>query len=84
MWSLEAHYWAKFNEAKTSGSILDNFKDEKQFDAMDRYSTSKLLDIFMAREIAALPAAANVTVNSVNPGLSRSQLRRSLPAPIQL
>jgi retinol dehydrogenase-12 len=40
---------------------------------------SKLLDVFMAREIAQLPAAQKVNVNSLNPGLCVSELRRDMP-----
>ena len=41
-----------------------------------------VLDVFMAREMAKLPAASRVIVCSVNPGLCKSDLRKDLPYPV--
>jgi NAD(P)-dependent dehydrogenase (short-subunit alcohol dehydrogenase family) len=51
-----------------------------KFNGHDRYSTTKLLDVFLARKIAQLPkvAASGVVVNSVNPSLCESDLGRDL------
>jgi len=53
--------------------------DEGQ--AVDRqvYNTSKLIDVYIAREISKLPAASKIIVNSCNPGLCVSDLRRGFP-----
>ena len=42
-----------------------------------------VLDIMMAREMAKIPGGANVVINSSNPGLCVSELRRDLPDAIQ-
>lgn len=42
---------------------------------MEIYNISKLLDVFLARKIAALPAAKNVQVTTANPGLCKSAFR---------
>lgn len=47
---------------------------------MDRYNVSKLLSLFLARKIATLPAAKDIVVNCVNPGLCKSEFRADLPA----
>lgn len=52
--------------------------DEKNFKAMDRYNVTKLINIFMTRQIAQLPLAKGVVVNVTNPGLCISELRRDL------
>jgi len=70
---IAVHYWAKFAQKDVSGSLLDALNDPKQYaDGSERYNVSKLLNLFMAREIAKLPAAASgqVVVNTVNPGES--------------
>ena len=64
--------------------MLDAFNDKNQHVPSDKYRTSKLLDLLLARQIASLPAAAKVTVNSANPGLCASQLSRELPLPVRL
>lgn len=46
--------------------------------AKDRYNVSKLLDVFLAHQIAALPLASGVVVNVINPGLCVSELRREM------
>ena len=46
---------------------------------IDTYNTSKLLVMFLVRELAALPIATNVIVNAVNPGMTVSGLKKDLP-----
>lgn len=74
----EVHEWAKLKQ-QDEPSILAALNDKSKADNNDLYNLSKLLDVFMAREIAALPAARKVNVNSLNPGLCVSELRRDLP-----
>ena len=52
--------------------------DSTKYDGGDRYSTTKLLDVFLARKVAQLPkvTASGVVVNSVNPSLCQSDLGR--------
>lgn len=82
---IAVHYWAKFAQKDVAGSLLDALNDPKQYaDGSERYNVSKLLNLFMAREIAKLPAAASgqVVVNTVNPGESdtpQGDTARALP-----
>lgn len=51
----------------------------------DRYNTSKLLVILLARELAKSMdqnGNNNVVVNTLNPGFCRSSLFRSVPFPV--
>jgi len=44
----------------------------------DRYQFSKLISLFLARKISRLPAAADIIVDVVNPGLCVSELRNEM------
>ncbi|KAJ7794075.1 hypothetical protein B0H14DRAFT_3497401 [Mycena olivaceomarginata] len=57
------------------GSTLN---DPSQSNALsgDRYPTTKLFDLFLAREISKLPQAEGVVINVVDPGLCRSDITR--------
>lgn len=74
------HLVAKFSERTLPGSILDNLNDEKVHQSRwsDRYNTSKLLNIFLARKLAEL-AGDSIVVNVVNPGLCETELGRDMP-----
>ncbi|KAJ7850538.1 putative short-chain dehydrogenase [Mycena leptocephala] len=72
-----ALFLASFPE-KTAPNILQVLNDEGKTNAKDRYPTSKLLDLFLAREIAGLPKAQGVVVNVVDPGLCISELGRDM------
>lgn len=72
------HYWAKFPQ-HSAPSILSALDDQTQWvNGNERYNVSKLLDLYLAREIAKLPAANGVVVNSVNPG--ETMVRRDADA----
>lgn len=63
------HYWSEFPQKNLPGSLMEAFDDPFQFaNADERYQTSKLLDVFMAREIAKLPITSEVIVTSACPG----------------
>ena len=70
----EAHYSAIFAE-HTDPHPIHALNDKSRFVPSDRYNVSKLLDIYLAREIAKR-AGLNVVVNVVNPGLCDSELAR--------
>ncbi|KAJ7656357.1 hypothetical protein DFH06DRAFT_1199337 [Mycena polygramma] len=72
-----ALFLAKFAE-KTATNILQALSDETKSNHKDRYPTSKLLLLFLTREIAALPQAEGVVVNVVDPGLCVSELGRDM------
>lgn len=74
----DVHEWAKFKQ-QDAPTLLAALNDESQADMGDRYNLSKLLDIFITREIAQLPSAKKVVVNSLTPGLCVSELRGDLP-----
>lgn len=66
--------WAAFKEKKVEGSTLTALNTEAVSDPKDRYNVSKLIDVFMSRELAALPATKDIIVNNVNPGESTPAL----------
>ncbi|KAI1132543.1 NAD(P)-binding protein [Nemania abortiva] len=77
--SSENHFWVKFNEINAP-STLERMDTEESFGkGMDRYSTSKLLNILWMRELS-IRAPENVIINAVNPGFCRSELHRSDPS----
>ena len=71
------HYKARFTE-HNQPKPLSALNDPAKFDGRDRYSTTKLLDVFLAQKIAQLPkaTAGGIVVNSVNPSLCQSDLAR--------
>jgi hypothetical protein len=86
-------FLANFPE-KSALNILQVLNDEGKTNSKDRYPTSKLLDLFLAREIAGLPKAQGVVVkyvynrikylfrpvlsSVVDPGLCISELGRDM------
>ncbi|KAK3378006.1 short-chain dehydrogenase/reductase-like protein [Podospora didyma] len=74
----EAHNFARFPE-RHAPQILEEFRPGKG-SMFDRYNTSKLLDVFMARELAErASSSSSVVINSTNPGLCWSELSRNTP-----
>ncbi|KAJ7734532.1 hypothetical protein B0H14DRAFT_2995704 [Mycena olivaceomarginata] len=73
----EGMFMAKFSEERAS-KILEamNDKDRSCKDMLDRYFTSKLLEVFFTRKIAKLPDAQGVVVNIAAPGFCASELTR--------
>lgn len=67
----ELYEYAKFEERKAGeGAIFEALADEKKWSASDRYNTSKLLALFVVKQIAALSPVdkSGVIVNCVAPG----------------
>lgn len=75
----EVHEWAKFPQ-QDAPTILAALNDKQQAVPSDLYNMSKLLDVLITREIAQLPSAQKIVVNSLNPGLCVSDLRRDFPS----
>ncbi|POY74176.1 hypothetical protein BMF94_2750 [Rhodotorula taiwanensis] len=74
----EVHFWVKPSSLPQSDNFIDEVCSEEYFNRipfMEIYNISKLLDVFLARKIAALPAAKNVQVTTANPGLCKSAFR---------
>lgn len=87
--SSDAHFMASFNERKAP-NIFDAFKSNTV--APDRYQTSKLLEVFVVRQLAQHMSQldsntkGSVILNSLNPGFCRTSLFRhnKLPASVVL
>ncbi|KAI1318727.1 short-chain dehydrogenase/reductase SDR [Xylariaceae sp. FL0255] len=79
----EVHFWTPFDE-KAAPSILERMDQEESFNkknAVERYSTSKLLLVLWTRELAARVNKSKVLINCVNPGICSTSLYRSDPTP---
>ncbi|KAK7025037.1 hypothetical protein R3P38DRAFT_2708048 [Favolaschia claudopus] len=87
----EGMFLAKFSE-KSAPKILEAMNDKAQCkDIRDRYFTSKLLNLYLAREISKSPHAQGVVVNAATlmlkclvwfpPGLCNTEIARDLKVP---
>jgi NAD(P)-dependent dehydrogenase (short-subunit alcohol dehydrogenase family) len=73
------HYWAPLKELNVNGEIFAYMNDQKTADMAGRYPVSKLLVIYIVRELADRLKAANkrlVMINTPNPSYCKSQLLR--------
>ncbi|ROT40786.1 short-chain dehydrogenase/reductase SDR [Sodiomyces alkalinus F11] len=84
--SSENHFWAKFKERHAPHMLaeLDAYREcFKGLDKMniERYSTSKLLNVLWTRELSdrAAKLQLDVVINTVNPGFCASSLHRTDP-----
>ncbi|KAJ7030657.1 hypothetical protein C8F04DRAFT_1112742 [Mycena alexandri] len=73
-------FMATFSE-RSATKLLEALNDKSQSSIMDRYPTSKLFNLYVAREIVKLPEAQGVVVNVVDPGFCASELGRDLGIP---
>lgn len=73
--SSEVHMWTSFKE-RTAPRILDELDDEKNWGNPDRYHVSKLLNVLWTRELASKVDPSEIIINTVNPGLVKSNLNR--------
>jgi retinol dehydrogenase-12 len=72
----EGHFWVPFKEQKAE-KILQRMDDKETFGGqMQRYYTSKLLNVLWTRELASKVSAEEVIINTVNPGYCYSGLHR--------
>ncbi|KAI9817911.1 MAG: hypothetical protein M1832_004531 [Thelocarpon impressellum] len=73
------HFLTKFPAAK-SERIFDALNDEKQAEMNDRYNVSKLIEIYVVRELAGLLDGSDkpgrVVLNCLNPGFCRTAIMR--------
>lgn len=76
--SSPGHYFVDFKEKDDPAGIFAGLRNEKKADMVKRYSTSKLLAVYIVREMAARRPADTypVTINMVDPGLCWSELNR--------
>ena len=75
--SSEVALWTPFKEQKVD-KILDHLNNQQYFgpDHLDRYSVTKLLNIFWALELASQVSGDEVIMNLVNPGTLDTGLHR--------
>lgn len=77
--SSEGHFWIPFKE-RNAENILARMDDPKTFGTqVQRYYTSKLLNVLWTRELARKTDKSEVVINTVNPGFCHSGLHRSSP-----
>jgi NAD(P)-dependent dehydrogenase (short-subunit alcohol dehydrogenase family) len=76
--SSETHYFVDFPEKDAPEGIFNNMNDESKANMAARYPTSKLMEVYIVREMAARKPADKypVTINMLNPGLCHSELGR--------
>jgi NAD(P)-dependent dehydrogenase (short-subunit alcohol dehydrogenase family) len=71
--SSGAHAGADFAERSApEGKLFATMNEGKDFDAMQRYPLSKLLEVFCVKHIGEHHPNMPVTINEVNPGFCRS------------
>lgn len=74
--SSEGHFWVPFKE-RTAENILKRMNDQETFGTqMQRYYTTKLLNVLWTRELSTKVPAESVIINTVNPGFCYSGLHR--------
>ncbi|KAL5381603.1 hypothetical protein DPSP01_007051 [Paraphaeosphaeria sporulosa] len=74
--SSEGHFWIPFKE-RTADNILKRMNDQETFGTqMQRYYTTKLLNVLWTRELSSKVPAGTIIINTVNPGFCYSGLHR--------
>ncbi|KAK7418098.1 hypothetical protein QQZ08_011385 [Neonectria magnoliae] len=77
----ELYEVAKFKEREASaGRLFETLNNESTADMADRYGLSKLLEVFIIKQLAVLfpLSSSGVIVNCVAPGLCQSDLHREV------
>lgn len=64
----EVHFWSKFPEKDAPNTLARLDSPDSFGSGMDRYNTSKLLNVLWLRELSPR-AGADVLVNGVDPGI---------------
>ncbi|KAI9750398.1 MAG: hypothetical protein M1815_001839 [Lichina confinis] len=76
--SSEVHFLTSFPERK-SANIFETLNKKEQARMLDRYNVSKLLEVFVVRELSGQLESSTkgkVVINALNPGLCYSELTR--------
>lgn len=77
----DTHMLASLPEANNEAPIFDQLNDEKKTSMQARYPLSKFLDILVTfAMVDKLPKNYPVVIDTVNPGLCRSELSRESPS----
>ena len=76
--SSEGHFWIPFKE-RTASNILERMDAKETFGPnMQRYYTTKLLNVLWTRELASRLQTKDVIINTLNPGFCHSGLHRHI------
>jgi retinol dehydrogenase-12 len=82
--SSEGHFWVPFKE-RTAPNILARMDEPETFGSqMNRYYTTKLLNVLWVRELTGRVNGKEVVVNTVNPGFCYSGLHRHMGAGVNV
>lgn len=80
--SSDRHFAVDFKEKDEPGGIFKALNDKTKSDVAERYELSKLLQVFIVREMAARLSKGQestpIIMNCVNPGLCKSELSREV------
>ncbi|KAJ6023568.1 uncharacterized protein N7446_013933 [Penicillium canescens] len=71
----DVHAWTSFPE-RTADNTFVALDRKETADMQERYSTSKLLEVLVVRELATRLEDSRVILNMLTPGLCKSQLSR--------
>lgn len=81
--SSEVHMWTPFKEQKAD-KILEQLNNKQLFtDSVDRYSVTKLLNVFWVLELASKVPGKQIVINLINPGSVDTGLHRDANAIVQ-
>jgi len=78
------HAGVNLDMFKGKESILDTVNDPKLFTWLTQYSISKLLEMWLIKEIASKTLSSKIIVTETCPGLCRSNLGREFNMPIRV
>lgn len=82
----DTHFFVDFKEKDAPEGIFAHLNEKSSANMDERYPTSKLMEVFAVREMAAKEGAeaSPVTINMLNPGLCESELAREGNARIKI
>lgn len=72
-----------YQQAPAAGIDFDNLRGEKTFDAGEAYGRSKLANALFSLELAERLQGSDITSNAIHPGLVKTNIARTAPAPIR-
>jgi len=83
--SSDTHYWVEPTPEETNNPhLLGKLNANTAGGMKGRYPMSKLINVLFTRELAARLPSSRIVVNTVNPGLCHSSLRRNFSTSLSL